>query len=81
MTNKMIKNDAPIPLFESLSIEEWEREFHAWIDGHDRTTRVPSAESLLQAPAPDHVLLAGHARVGGTAVDRRDGRASPGEGS
>ena len=34
------------PFFESSTVEEWQREFHAWIDGHDRTTPVPSAESL-----------------------------------
>lgn len=36
----------PVPFFESTTVEEWKLEFHAWIEGHDRTTPVPSAESL-----------------------------------
>ena len=43
---RSIAESAPVPFFESSTVEEWEREFHAWIDGHDRTTAVPSAESL-----------------------------------
>jgi hypothetical protein len=43
---RSIAESAPVPFFESSTVEEWEREFHAWIDGHDRTTPVPSDESL-----------------------------------
>jgi hypothetical protein len=43
---RSIAESAPVPFFESSTVEEWEREFHAWIDGHDRTPAVPSAESL-----------------------------------
>jgi hypothetical protein len=43
---RSIAESTPVPFFESSTVEEWEREFHAWIDGHDRTTAVPSAESL-----------------------------------
>lgn len=35
-----------LSLFESSTVDEWQREFHEWIDGHDRTVPVPSAESL-----------------------------------
>ena len=35
-----------LPFFDSSTVAEWELEFHAWIEGHDRTTPVPSAESL-----------------------------------
>ena len=41
-----IEESRPVSFFESSTIEEWEREFHAWIDRHDRTIPVPSAESL-----------------------------------
>jgi hypothetical protein len=34
------------PLCETLSPEEWKKMFHAWIDSHDRTVPIPSAESL-----------------------------------
>ena len=43
---RSIAESVPVPFFESSTVEEWQREFHAWIDGHDRTTPVPSAESL-----------------------------------
>lgn len=43
---RSITETASMPFFESSTVEEWEREFHAWIDGHDQTTAVPSAESL-----------------------------------
>jgi hypothetical protein len=43
---RSIPERVPIPFFESSTVEEWQREFHAWIDGHDRTTPVPSAKSL-----------------------------------
>lgn len=43
---RSIPEHALVPFFESSTVEEWEREFHAWIDGHDQTTQVPSAESL-----------------------------------
>jgi hypothetical protein len=33
-------------LCETLSPEEWKKVFHAWIDSHDRTLPIPSAESL-----------------------------------
>jgi hypothetical protein len=36
----------PAPLCETLSPEEWKKVFHAWIDSHDRTVPIPSAESL-----------------------------------
>lgn len=34
------------PLCETLSPKEWKKMFHAWIDSHDRTVPIPSAESL-----------------------------------
>ncbi len=40
------QESAPVPFFESSTFEEWKLEFHAWIEGHDRTTPAPSAESL-----------------------------------
>jgi len=40
------QESAPVPLFESSTVKQWELEFHAWIEGHDRTMPVPSAESL-----------------------------------
>jgi hypothetical protein len=43
---RSIPESAPLPFFESSTVEEWELEFHAWIDGHDQTTQVPSAEAL-----------------------------------
>jgi hypothetical protein len=41
-----IQGDVVVPLFDSTTNEEWERMFHAWIDGHDRTVPVPPAEAL-----------------------------------
>lgn len=40
------QESSPISFFDSSTVAEWELEFHAWIEGHDRTTPVPSAESL-----------------------------------
>jgi len=40
------QESSPVPFFDSSTVEEWKLEFHAWIEGHDRTTPVPSAESL-----------------------------------
>jgi hypothetical protein len=34
------------PLCETLSPEEWKKVFHAWVESHDRTTPIPSPESL-----------------------------------
>jgi len=34
------------PLSETLSSEEWRKVFHAWVESHDRTVPIPSAESL-----------------------------------
>lgn len=42
---RSIAENAPVPFFESSTIEEWERESHACIAGHDQTAAVPSAES------------------------------------
>jgi hypothetical protein len=36
----------PAPLCETLSPEEWRKVFHAWVESHDRTVPIPSAESL-----------------------------------
>jgi len=36
----------PAPLCETLPSEEWKKVFHAWVESHDRTVPIPSAESL-----------------------------------
>ena len=36
----------PAPLCETLSPGEWKKVFHAWVESHDRTVPIPSAESL-----------------------------------
>jgi hypothetical protein len=41
-----VGSSRPAPLCETLSPEEWKKVFHAWIDSHDRTVPIPSAESL-----------------------------------
>ena len=46
VTVRPIEGPARVPLFESATQEEWQREFHAWIQAHDRTVPIPSAESL-----------------------------------
>lgn len=35
-----------VALFESATQDEWEQAFHAWVDAHDRTVRIPPADSL-----------------------------------
>jgi hypothetical protein len=34
------------PAHETLSTEEWLREFHAWVDSHSRSTPVLSDEAI-----------------------------------
>ena len=46
VTVRPIRGRAVAPLFESATQEEWERDFHAWVQAHDRTVPLPSAESL-----------------------------------
>ncbi len=46
VTVRPIPNEERTSLFESSTQEEWEREFHGWIRGQDRTTPIPSWESL-----------------------------------
>ena len=46
VTVRPIREGEQASLFESSTQEDWEREFHAWIQAHDRTTPVPAAESL-----------------------------------
>ena len=46
VTVRPIEQAARAPLFECATQEEWQREFHAWIEAHDRTAPIPSAASL-----------------------------------
>ena len=46
VTVRPMEEQTQVPLFESATEEEWQREFHAWIQAHDRTVPIPSAESL-----------------------------------
>lgn len=46
VTVRPIRRSTPDPLFESATQDEWEREFHAWVQAHDRTVPLPSAGSL-----------------------------------
>jgi len=46
VTVRPIRRSAPAPRFESATQDQWEREFHAWVQAHDRTVPLPSAESL-----------------------------------
>jgi hypothetical protein len=46
VTVRPIQRGTGAPLFESATQEEWEREFHAWVQTHDRAVPIPSAESL-----------------------------------
>ena len=46
VTVRPIEGQARVPLFESATQEDWQREFHAWIQAHDRTVPIPSTESL-----------------------------------
>jgi len=46
VTVRPIQKGERAPFFESATVEEWQREFHAWIEAHDRTIPVPSTESL-----------------------------------
>jgi hypothetical protein len=46
VTVRPMEEQTRVPLFESATEEEWQREFHAWIQAHDRTVPIPSAESL-----------------------------------
>jgi hypothetical protein len=34
------------PRFESATRQEWEQEFHAWVQAHDRNVPIPSPASL-----------------------------------
>ena len=46
VTVRPLEEQPRVPLFESATEEEWRREFHAWVQSHDRTAPIPSAESL-----------------------------------
>lgn len=46
VTVRPIPRDAGAPLFDWSTQEEWEREFHAWVEAHDRTVPIPHPDSL-----------------------------------
>jgi len=46
VTVRPVTKGAQTSLFESSTQDEWEREFHGWIQGHDRTTPIPAAKAL-----------------------------------
>lgn len=46
VTVRAIEAERKLPLYESLSAEEWIKQFHAWLDSHDPNLPVLPAEAL-----------------------------------
>ncbi|HVO24766.1 MAG TPA: hypothetical protein VMW56_14180 [Candidatus Margulisiibacteriota bacterium] len=46
VTLRPIEAERKVPLYESLSAEEWITQFHEWLDAHDPNLPVLPAEAL-----------------------------------
>jgi len=46
VTLRPIEAERKLPLYESLSAEEWIQQFHAWLDAHDPSLPVLPDEAL-----------------------------------
>jgi hypothetical protein len=56
VTVRPIEGEQKVPLFESLSAEEWINQFHEWLDSHDPNLPVLPDEALRRESIYDDRL-------------------------